>query len=95
VQHGGGHKPDRFLVNTLGQFIAWVPVCPEVEMGLPIPRGEPMHLEYDSEDPRLVTIRMRRDFTKLMQAWARRRAEELAAVGLQGFVFKPANPCRK
>ena len=38
VRWNGGHKKDRFLVHTLGQFVTWVPVCPEVECGLGTPR---------------------------------------------------------
>jgi len=33
VRFDGGHKHDRFLTNTLGQYFEWVPVCPEVELG--------------------------------------------------------------
>jgi len=43
VRCDGGHKLDTYLKATLGQFIDWVPVCPEVESGLPVPR-EPMRL---------------------------------------------------
>jgi hypothetical protein len=34
VRYDGGHKRDAFLTETLGPFVTWVPVCPEVEMGL-------------------------------------------------------------
>jgi uncharacterized protein YbgA (DUF1722 family)/uncharacterized protein YbbK (DUF523 family) len=91
VRYDGGHKLDRFLVHTLGQYVEWVPVCPEVEMGLPTPR-EPIHLEGDAEDPRLVSIKTREDLTERMKAWARARVEELAKVGLHGFVFKKDSP---
>ncbi|MFN2227532.1 MAG: DUF523 domain-containing protein, partial [Anaerolineae bacterium] len=91
VRYDGGHKLDRFLVNTLGQFVEFVPVCPEVEMGLPTPR-EPIHLEGDPEEPRLVSIKSREDLTERMKAWAARRVEELAEVGLHGFVFKKDSP---
>lgn len=37
VRYDGGHKRDRFLTDTLGEFVEWVPVCPEVQMGLPVP----------------------------------------------------------
>ncbi|MHC4422287.1 MAG: 2-thiouracil desulfurase family protein [Planctomycetota bacterium] len=50
VRYDGGHKLDRFLVDTLGQYVEWVPVCPEVEMGLPVPR-ESMRLVDDPENP--------------------------------------------
>ena len=34
VRFDGGHKRDPFLVESLGQFVDWVPVCPEVESGI-------------------------------------------------------------
>lgn len=53
VQYDGGHKLDRYLTSTLGCYVKWVPVCPEVEMGLPTPR-ESMRLVGNPDDPRLV-----------------------------------------
>jgi len=55
VRYDGGHKLDRFITNTLGQYFEWVPVCPECEYGLPVPR-EPLHLVGSPESPRLITI---------------------------------------
>ena len=55
-----GHKLDRFLKETLGKYVEYFPVCPEVECGLGVPR-EPMRLEGVPESPRLVTVRTRRD----------------------------------
>jgi len=91
VRYDGGHKHDAYLTDTLGQFVQWVPVCPEVECGLSVPR-EAMHLEGDPASPRLVTIRTHVDHTDRMLAWARRWVEELAAGGLSGFVFKANSP---
>ena len=34
VRYDGGHKRDPFLVEILGRYVEWVPVCPEVEAGL-------------------------------------------------------------
>ena len=56
VRYDGGHKLDRFITETLGRYVEYVPVCPEVECGMPIPR-ESMRLEGDPESPRLVTTR--------------------------------------
>ena len=50
VRYNGGHVKDDFLVNTLGQYVQWVPVCPEVEMGMGVPR-ENVRLVGDAEDP--------------------------------------------
>jgi uncharacterized protein YbbK (DUF523 family) len=38
VRFDGGHKLNRFLALTLGEYVDYVPVCPEVEVGLPTPR---------------------------------------------------------
>ena len=60
VRYDGGHKLDRFLKDTLGQYVEYVPVCPEVECGLGTPR-ESMHLEGESGALRLVTSRTKMD----------------------------------
>jgi uncharacterized protein YbgA (DUF1722 family)/uncharacterized protein YbbK (DUF523 family) len=91
VRYDGGHKLDRFLTDTLGQYVEYVPVCPEVECGLPIPR-EAMHLEGDTDFPRLVTIRTKQDMTDRMVQWARNRVSELEKEGLYGFIFKSDSP---
>jgi uncharacterized protein YbgA (DUF1722 family)/uncharacterized protein YbbK (DUF523 family) len=91
VRYDGGHKLDRYLTGTLGQFFEWVPVCPEVEIGLPTPR-ESMRLVGDAKDPRLVAPKSGTDYTERMKAWARRRLEELAAMDLSGFVAKKDSP---
>jgi len=91
VRYDGGHKLDRFIAGTLADFAEFVPVCPEAECGLGVPR-EPMHLVGDPPAPRLVTVRTGVDHTARMTAWARRRAVALEAEGLWGFIFKSKSP---
>ncbi len=91
VRYDGGHKLDCFLTDTLGQYVKYVPVCPEVECGLPIPR-EPMRLEGDPESPRLVTSRTKRDMTGRVVNWGKRCVVELEKEGLCGFIFKSDSP---
>ena len=91
VRYDGGHKHDRFITETLGQYVDFVPVCPEVECGLGIPR-EAMRLVGEVEQPRLVTIRSRRDYTDQMLVWARQRVQELEREDLNGFIFKSDSP---
>lgn len=91
VRYDGGHQHDRYITDTLGRWFEWVPVCPEVEYGLPIPR-ESMRLVGNPESPRLVTIRTRIDHTDGMLAWAEKRLEALAAENLCGFIFKSRSP---
>ena len=91
VRYDGGHKLDRFLRDTLGKRVQYVPVCPEVECGLPVPR-EPMHLRGDPENPRLVTKRAGIDHTDHLVKWARKRMVELESENLSGFIFKSRSP---
>jgi len=91
VRYNGGHARDRFLTDTFGQFVEWVPVCPEVECGLLVPR-EAMRLVGDPESPSLITIDTRVDHTRRMLRWARRRVRELESEDLVGFVFKSRSP---
>jgi uncharacterized protein YbgA (DUF1722 family)/uncharacterized protein YbbK (DUF523 family) len=91
VRYDGGHKWDRFLTDTLGQYVEYVPVCPEVECGLGIPR-EAMRLVGIPESPRLVTIRSGVHLTDRMLSWARKRVAELEKEDLCGFIFKSDSP---
>ncbi len=91
VRFDGGHKHDRFITETLGQYVDFVPVCPEVECGLSIPR-EAMRLVGEIEHPRLVTVRSRIDYTEQMQTWAAGRVQELEKEDLNGFIFKSDSP---
>ena len=91
VRYDGGHKLDRYLRDTLGAFVTWVPVCPEVECGLPIPR-ESMRLAGEPDHPRLLTTRTGIDHTERMQTWIERRLPELEKENLCGFIFKTRSP---
>lgn len=91
VRYDGGHKLDRFLTDTLGQYVEYVPVCPEVECGLGVPR-ESMHLEGDSDSPRLVTIRTQQDITDRLVKWAQKRVIDMEREDLCGFIFKSGSP---
>jgi uncharacterized protein YbgA (DUF1722 family)/uncharacterized protein YbbK (DUF523 family) len=91
VRWDGGHRLDRYLTGTLGRFVEYVPVCPEVECGYPVPR-EPFHLEGDPEKPRLITSKTGEDHTRRMEKWACNRVRELEKEGLCGFIFKSGSP---
>ena len=91
VRYDGGHKWDPFLTDTLGQYVEYVPVCPEVECGFGIPR-EPLRLIGDSQRPHLVTSRTHHDHTERMLQWSRKRVMELKRENLCGFIFKSGSP---
>jgi uncharacterized protein YbbK (DUF523 family) len=91
VRYDGGHQHGRTITDTLGRWFEWVPVCPEVEYGLPVPR-EAMRPTGDPQSPRLMTIRSRVDHTDGMPRWAAGHLDALAAEGLRGFIFKSRSP---
>ena len=91
VRFDGGHKRDPFLVDTLGPFVEWVPVCPEVEIGLSTPR-DTLRLVGAEDAPRLVVEKTGQDLTERMRRYARDRIEQLAALNLHGYVLKRASP---
>ena len=91
VRFDGGHKRDAFLTEILAPYVEWVRVCPEVEIGLGIPR-ETLRLVDVGGDARMITTRTAIDHTDTMRAYARRRTEELASAGLRGYVLKKDSP---
>ncbi len=91
VRWNAGHKQDRFLTDTLGRFVEYVPVCPEVEAGLGIPR-EPLRLVGDPENPRLLTTKTKIDRTDQIKQWAENRLRTLEKENLCGFIFKCDSP---
>jgi uncharacterized protein YbbK (DUF523 family) len=85
-------------VTELTPLVEWVPVCPEVEVGMGVPR-EPIQLlrrgdgvRSGSESVRLKRVESGEDWTDRMDRWAAARAMELAAAGINGFVLKARSP---
>ncbi len=91
VRFDGQHKHDPFLTGTLGPYFAYVPICPEVGCGLPVPR-EAMHLVGTPDAPRLVGVRSGTDFTAQMLAYCERTVDVLKDKNLHGFIFKARSP---
>lgn len=91
VRFDGGHKQDHFLTDVLGRYVEWVPVCPEVEAGLGIPR-EAMRLVGNPHRPRLMTITSKHDHTQAMESMLDERLDSLRTLDLSGFVFKRSSP---
>lgn len=91
VRFDGGHKRDHFLVETFGRYVEWVPVCPEVESGLPTPR-ETLRLETREGVLRMMMPKSGRDYTHTMLAYARERVARLEGEDLCGYVLKKDSP---
>lgn len=91
VRFDGGHKYDPWIVGVLGEYVHFVPVCPELECGMGVPR-EPVRLVGDPQNPRLITVRHGEDWTERMKTWAQKRVVELEKEHLCGFIFRRKSP---
>lgn len=91
VRYDGAGKLDERLLATFADSVEWVPVCPEVECGMPVPRPR-MHLADDPLCPRMVTTETGEDQTGRMAAWVRSRMDELEHEELSGFILKSRSP---
>jgi uncharacterized protein YbgA (DUF1722 family)/uncharacterized protein YbbK (DUF523 family) len=91
VRFDGGHKRDDFLVDTFGKWVTWVPVCPEVEVGMGTPR-ESIRLVRDGGEVGLIAPKSGTDWTARMTTYAARRVAGLAREDLSGYVLKKDSP---
>jgi uncharacterized protein YbgA (DUF1722 family)/uncharacterized protein YbbK (DUF523 family) len=91
VRYNGEHKRDAFVTETLARFVEWVPVCPELEVGMGVPR-ESVRLVGSAARPRMMAEKSGVDWTDRMAAYAKRRVGELARFKLSGYIFKKASP---
>jgi uncharacterized protein YbgA (DUF1722 family)/uncharacterized protein YbbK (DUF523 family) len=91
VRYDGGHKRDRFLTDTVSRFVHYVSVCPEVEIGLGIPR-ETIRLVRSGDRIRLLGGKSGDDHTGSMNTWARAHCKRLAEADLSGYILKRGSP---
>ena len=91
TRYDGGHRHEPVLMEALGQASSLMPLCPEAECGLGIPR-EPMQLEGDPENPRLMTVTTRRDLTEHLRAWTLQWLDTLANKTIGGLILKARSP---
>jgi len=91
VRFDSGHARDRFVVDTLGRWFEFVPVCPEVDVGMGVPRPTIRLVDRDGE-VRLVAPSTGEDFTERMDAYAEAKVDDLMDLDLDGYVLKKGSP---
>jgi uncharacterized protein YbbK (DUF523 family) len=90
VRYDGGHKRNAFLLEELASHVRFVPVCPEVGIGLGVPR-ETIRLVRRGDRVRLLGS-AGADHTDAMRRWAGTVMGELREQDLSGFVLKKGSP---
>ena len=91
VRYDGGHKLEPCLLDVLGKSVEFIPICPETECGLGVPR-EAIQLEEKNGSILLMTCTTRLDITPKMQKWIKIRLDALGQLPLCGFIFKTKSP---
>lgn len=91
VRFDGGHKRQRFITDVLDEYFSWVPVCPEIEVGMGVPR-ESVRLVRDGKDVRMVAPKSGRDWTHDMCQYNAKRLEALRQQRLRGYILKKDSP---
>lgn len=91
VRFDGGHKRDPYVTDLLGHYFKFVPVCPEIDVGMGVPR-EAVRLQGTAESPRMVGTRSGKEWTTVMTRYAARRVRQLEKLGLSGYILKKNSP---
>jgi len=91
VRYDGGHKREHYLTDLFGKFVQWIPICPEVEVGMGVPR-ETVRLVGTPTHPRMIAEKSGTDWTQAMNRFATQRVSEIAGKDLSGYVFKKNSP---
>ncbi|MDD5439092.1 MAG: DUF523 domain-containing protein [Candidatus Omnitrophica bacterium] len=91
TRYDGRYKGDRHVTGLFGRSVLWVPICPEVECGLPVPR-EPLRLSRTARGTRLVTKHTGIDHTVRIRAWIKKKIRELKKSLPDGFILKSGSP---
>jgi uncharacterized protein YbgA (DUF1722 family)/uncharacterized protein YbbK (DUF523 family) len=91
VRYNGQAAEDRFVNRELSNFVDFVKVCPEVGIGLGIPR-ETIRLVKKEEGIRLVNHGGDKDFTDAMNSFSKESADKMHLAGISGFIFKKSSP---
>ena len=91
VRFDGGHKHDRYITDVLGKYFRFVPVCPELEVGMGVPR-EAVHLSGEVDAPRMVGGKSGTDWTDRMNSYSEKRTGQRDMHGLSGYILKKGSP---
>ena len=91
VRYDGDHRRNSYVADILAEHFELVPVCPEFELGMGVPR-ETVDLKGSVASPNMIGTHTRKDWTESMNQWAQQRIDELAPLGLCGFVMKKGSP---
>ena len=90
VRHNGGHKRDSYITGTLAEYFEFTAFCPEVGIGLGVPRPT-IRLVDDGSEIRVVGVKdSNLDVTDKLRDYTQDQFGQIRE--LYGFIFKRASP---
>ncbi|MCS4285946.1 uncharacterized protein YbgA (DUF1722 family)/uncharacterized protein YbbK (DUF523 family) [Pseudomonas sp. BIGb0278] len=90
VRYNGGHKASELCLSAFEAHFDWVPLCPEVAIGLGIPR-DPIRLVGDPQQPEVVATRNPgANYSAPLRAYGEQMADEIGDVC--GYIFMQKSP---
>jgi uncharacterized protein YbgA (DUF1722 family)/uncharacterized protein YbbK (DUF523 family) len=91
VRWNGDHKRDRFITDVLGKYFEYISICPELEVGMGVPR-ETVALYGSLKEQKLIGKKSRNDWTDKMKSYNDETFDSLSKKDLCGFLFKSKSP---
>ncbi len=89
-RYDGSMISDLF-VRKLKDYVNFIPLCPEMEIGLPSPRQALGIMETD-QDEVLIFSQTGEPITEQMVTYANDKMEELKKIEVDGFILKSRSP---
>ncbi len=90
VRYNGGHKLSRYCTQVLAQYFDFRPICPEVQIGLSVPRPTIRLAEKNGSVRVIATDNADVDYSNDLIGLARNVAPSMQ--GLSGFIFMQKSP---
>ena len=91
VRWNGDHKQNHFVREVLANYFEYVSVCPEMEVGMGVPR-ETVALYGNLEKSRMISKKTQTDWTRPMKNYIKDRLKSLTHDDLCGYIFKSKSP---
>lgn len=92
VRFDAGHKMSRFVVQELSDYFQFLPVCPEVGMGMPVPRATLRLEKRDNEICLVETKNPANDHTQRLQNYTQQKVTQLLDLPLCGYIVCAKSP---
>lgn len=92
VRYNGGHKRNRYVQDILGRYFDYIPLCPEVAIGLGVPRPPIRLVGNHDEAPRAVHVDAPdNDVTDRLAGYGHEQGRALAG-RISGYILKAKSP---